>query len=545
MRLRRLRGREVAADAPAAEPPLPASVCLAPSSMVYLAPDGNVRACCRSFAPIGNVVESSFEEIWNGHVRHHMVDALAAGTFPRGCEPCGVEREVEGPERAYPARFDRFGPAVARAGDPRGAWPLRIEFNLSNSCNLMCIQCDGFLSSSIRAHREHLPPLPRVYGDAFFSELERFVPHLVEAQFAGGEPFLGRENYRVWDLIEKLNPELPCTVVTNATQWSDRIERIGTTLRMGYTFSLDAVTRATYELIRVNADHAAVMANVPRYMAMAAAQGTTVEVNFCLMRQNHHEFGDLLLWAEDLGVRVNVCVVRYPEHCSLASLGSDELHRVVDGLTAAEDRVLPYLELNRDTWIEEFERLRRWAGSEPDTLGQLWWSEAWSDREVLETPVVVAGLPEASSLLLPVVGVTSQVAPAVEEELGAWAADGRVHRLTADYDPYREPDHRVVSASSSLVELLGCEPGELSGRPLQDLQLEIEHRFGPVLDVDMTRLDRTNLEYSLRLRDAEVRVAMLAEGNDRGRLVGVSVLVAVRPVAADGSGTGGSDSTTG
>lgn len=526
----RLRRRELREEA-VVEVSSPTSVCFAPSSMVYLAPDGHVRACCRSFTPIGNVVENSFLEIWNGASRRRMVDALAVGTFPQGCEPCGVERDVEGPERAYPARFERFAPQIDRDGDPRGAWPLRIEFNLSNSCNLMCLQCDGFLSSSIRAHREHLPALPHVYGDAFFAELEQFIPHLVEAQFAGGEPFLGRENYRVWDLIERLNPELPCTVVTNATQWSKRIERIGTTLHMGYTFSLDAVTKSTYERIRVNADHDVVMANVPRYAAMAASHGRPVEVNFCLMRQNHDEFGDLLLWAEERGFRVNVCVVRHPEDCSLASWGTDELRRVVDGLAAAEERVLPYLDLNRATWVEEVERLRRWTASPPDTLDQLWWSETWSEREV---PVVLAGLPETSSLEIGVVGVPPHDVSAAEQDLVAWSGDGTAHRLTADFEPNRDPDHQVVGVADSLVELLGCEGSELIGRPVQDLQMEIERRFGPVLDVDILRPGRTNVEFSLRLRDAAVRVVMVAEGNERGRLTGVTVLVAVRPGVTPG-----------
>jgi len=494
--------------------------------MVYLAPDGNVRACCRSFAPIGNVVENSFLEIWNGVQRRRMVDALAAGRFPQGCEPCGVERDVEGPTRAYPARFDRFAPQIDRDGDPQGVWPLRIEFNLSNSCNLMCLQCDGFLSSSIRAHRDHLPALPRVYGDAFFAELEQFIPHLIEAQFAGGEPFLGRENYRVWEMIERLNPELACTVVTNATQWSPRIEQVGTTLRMGYTFSLDAVTKETYELIRVNADHDAVMANVPRYAAMAESHGRPVEVNFCLMRQNHHEFGDLLLWAEERRFRVNVCGVRHPEHCSLASGGADELQQVVDGLAAAEERVLPYLDLNRATWVEEVERLRRWVESPPDTLDQLWWSEAWSDREI---PVALAGLPRTSSLEIGVLGVPLHDVSVTEQDLAAWSADGAAHLLTADFEPNRDPDHQGVGGADSLAELLGCEGWELIGRPVQDLQTEIERSFGPVLDVDILRPDRTNVEFSLRLRDASVRVAMVAEGNERGRLTGVTVLVAVRP----------------
>jgi cyclic pyranopterin phosphate synthase len=534
----RLRRRRAAIDAErvvpdAVTPDLPSSLCLAPSSMLYLAPDGNVRVCCRSLAPLGNVADRPLSEIWHGAMRHRMADAITAQVLPQGCEQCGVEMEVEGRERSYPVRFDRFTPALAGDADPRGAWPLRIEFNLSNACNLMCIQCDGSLSSSIRAHREHLPALPRVYGDEFFEDLEQFIPRLTEAQFAGGEPFLGRENYRVWDLIERLNPDLGCTVVTNATQWSSRIERIGATLRMGYTFSIDALTKATYELIRVNSDHDVVMANVPRYMAMAAAQGTTVEINFCLMRQNHHEFGDLLVWAEQLGVVVNVCVVRQPGHCSLASLDRDELRRVVDGLADAEDRVLPHLALNRATWLEECERLRRWADSPEETRQQLWWSDVWSDPDARQHQGLVSILPTMSSLDIGVldIGVLDVAVhgSAAQHELAEWATDGRTHVLRADYRADRDPDHVVVDVAPSLVEVLGLGSEQLLWRPVQSLQVELEHRFGPVAHVEVIRLPGASRSYSLQLRDADVRVAMLAEGDERGRLAGVTVIAAFRP----------------
>ena len=55
-------------------------------------------------------------------------------------------------------------------------WPKHIEFALSNTCNLQCVQCSGELSSAIRAQREHRPPLRSPYGDAFFDEIQEFLP---------------------------------------------------------------------------------------------------------------------------------------------------------------------------------------------------------------------------------------------------------------------------------------------------------------------------------------------------------------------------------
>lgn len=103
-----------------------------------------------------------------------------------------------------------------------------MEFNLSNACNLQCIQCNGDLSSSIRIHRERRAPLAKVRRR--LEDLAALLPP-DEAQFAGGEPFLGVENFRAWELIAEVSPSLGCTVVTNATQWNRRVERVLEQLR--------------------------------------------------------------------------------------------------------------------------------------------------------------------------------------------------------------------------------------------------------------------------------------------------------------------------
>lgn len=58
---------------------------------------------------------------------------------------------------------------------PDPDWPRQMEFSVSNTCNLQCVMCNGEWSSSIRSQREGLPPLPKVYDDAFFDGLRDFL----------------------------------------------------------------------------------------------------------------------------------------------------------------------------------------------------------------------------------------------------------------------------------------------------------------------------------------------------------------------------------
>jgi MoaA/NifB/PqqE/SkfB family radical SAM enzyme len=68
--------------------------------------------------------------------------------------------------------------------------PKVMEFELSNECNLECVMCNGSFSSSIRKNREKLPPIISPYNDDFVNELDAFIPHLTDAKFLGGEPFM-------------------------------------------------------------------------------------------------------------------------------------------------------------------------------------------------------------------------------------------------------------------------------------------------------------------------------------------------------------------
>ena len=119
-------------------------------------------------------------------------------------------------------------------------------------CNLQCVMCNGELSSSIRSLREHRPPIEFTYGDQFFRELTEFLPHLKEAAFLGGEPFLSRDASRVWDLMIELDCHPSVHVTTNATVMNKRVESYIERLQM----NARSPTRLgpTFEAIRVGAD---------------------------------------------------------------------------------------------------------------------------------------------------------------------------------------------------------------------------------------------------------------------------------------------------
>lgn len=332
------------------------SVCYAPFTSMYLDPRGDVLACCQNTEhPLGNVAESSLLDIWHGTRAEDLRAALADYDLGRGCRFCAWQVDDGNYQATYTQSFEGIDVDVARP-----EWPRRLEFAISNTCNLECVMCNGEWSSTIRSRREGRAPLPKVYGDRFFDELRPFLHHLREARFLGGEPFLAAETLRIMDLMVEEGVEVPCHLTTNGTQWNPRVERILERLPVSMAVSLDGVTPATVEAIRVGASHAQLMENLARYRAYTTARGTTLDLTFCFMAQNWHEFGAYLRFADQWGCRVYVNTVIHPRF-GLYHLPLDEFDAMVASLEAEDAHRRDELTLNRDLWISELDRLRAWS----------------------------------------------------------------------------------------------------------------------------------------------------------------------------------------
>lgn len=413
------------------------TLCRAPELQLYLYPTGDVRACCRSLTTLGNIAQRPLSEIWRGSLRHEMIRSLRSGDWPLGCQGCEAEVDIEGRDASFPATFDYWHEQFSEV-EQALAWPARIEFNLSNTCNLQCIQCSGESSSSIRIHREKRPPMAAVYGPEFFEDIVQFLPHLHRASFAGGEPFLGAENFRLWDLVASEADELPCTIITNATQWNERVERVLETVTVHPIVSIDGATRATYESIRVGANFDKVVRNIDRLRSYSAAAGTSMSLNFCLMPENVHEFPDMLLFAEERGLYLDVCVVRGPVEHSLARMSPVRLRPVVEQLELRSEEMEGSLRLNRRSWIRELERLQTWCASDSNFVS------SWSAR----TPTL---------LVFPRQGRPSSPRSPIADE-----ADGPLER----YELRIGADELIARCPAALAKRLGMEPNEIEGRSL-------------------------------------------------------------------------------
>lgn len=334
------------------------------------------------------------------------------------------------------------------------------------------------------------------YGDDFVDQVADFLPGLEGAQFAGGEPFLVPLNFKIWDRVADVAPDLSCYIITNGTRWNNRVERTINSLRAHIVISLDGITKGTYESIRVGADLDQVLLNLDRFTDYTTRQGTNISINFCLMRPNVHELGAMLLFAEDRGIRVNVLRVSEPDRYALDRLPHVELARIVDSLEAQSADVEPKLNLNRAVWRHQIDQLQRLTRRPAEGL------------EVVAERVVMfrrsgRGWSDSTQLRL---------------RLEAAAQDGEVH--VADI-----PAHVLTHGCSSS---LGPIPTEVLAKLLVALDPDVIERIGRLVANDVIAFDEDHLETRAHFENGEGILAVVASRNGSGWSNGATLMLALK-----------------
>src|SRR6478672_11988286 len=69
--------------------PLPANVCRAPFTSMYLDQHGSIRACCQNTEhPLGNIAEQRLRDIWESDEAKVLREAMLAQDLEHGCQFC-------------------------------------------------------------------------------------------------------------------------------------------------------------------------------------------------------------------------------------------------------------------------------------------------------------------------------------------------------------------------------------------------------------------------------------------------------------------------
>jgi radical SAM protein with 4Fe4S-binding SPASM domain len=200
--------------------------CIYPWITQYVGPIGDVKPCC-IYEPnleLGNLKSNTLKEIWNSkETKQIRLDMLAGVNVP-GCSKCNNREGIVTSHRteANDIFLNLKNADLINSTAEDGSLPTHqlqyIDARFNNLCNLRCRTCgpslssswhedfvktNGGLSNQIGINAKAL----RFPGNTEGQLLEEILPHLPYVEriyFAGGEPLMQHDHYRVLEELIKI-----------------------------------------------------------------------------------------------------------------------------------------------------------------------------------------------------------------------------------------------------------------------------------------------------------------------------------------------------
>ena len=351
--------------------------CLHPFTGLATREDGAIKACCRSH-PVGNIQCQSLETIWNNDTMKRIRYQVLHDERPKECAPCfdledqGVEslrqRHIEPkiPESRvtlYPNALD----ALADDYSMPFEFPT-MEIKLNNLCNLKCRMCNPTDSTSWNDWEEveefyvkennfivntigSLNLINKPYLDKFddsenwWASFEKLLPHFRRVEFAGGEPLMDPQHYRILDMLKPYGDQIELKYATNGTTLG--ISK-GRTIHdywphfksIAVNVSVDGIGDV-YEYIRGNSDWHQVVKNIKEIQKIPnvtrVVGSVAVQVSNVLTLDHMIEY-----FLNELGIVFYTNMVQYPNVLSAQVLPKNLKALAVKRLLNAKNNVKKY-----------------------------------------------------------------------------------------------------------------------------------------------------------------------------------------------------------
>jgi len=167
-----------------------------------------------------------------------------------------------------------------------------------------------------------------MYNDTFLNELNDIIPHLTNARFSGGEPFLSDFTREIWQRILTLNKNCIISVQTNANVLNDSIKDLLEQGRFSINVSIDALNPEIYKQIRVNGSIEKVVENIEYFSQYCKRKGSKLSFTVCPMRANVEELPALVEFCNKHNAYIWFSIAWYPTSLALWTLDKETLMKI-------------------------------------------------------------------------------------------------------------------------------------------------------------------------------------------------------------------------
>jgi hypothetical protein len=278
-----------------------------PLPWIHLAtrPNGDVRVCCTANASgaglidvkdVGLVTDMNLKthtvaEVWNSEFMRNVRLQMLDNKIPTSCTKCfqeeskGIKSKRNWETMVWSDRLD-INSIVSRTAED-GSLPVNIPYfdlRLGNMCQLKCVMCSPHDSSSwIKEWKIQYPKYKTVelkqdqswdssfdytwyQKGSFLDTMKGQAQHIKELYFAGGEPLLIPEHYKILEFMVETGAAKDCILRynSNGLELPEKLFELWNHFKqVKFNFSVDAVgTRNDY--IRYPSTWNDVVANLKR-----------------------------------------------------------------------------------------------------------------------------------------------------------------------------------------------------------------------------------------------------------------------------------------
>ena len=188
--------------------------CMIPWIHMHAFPDGRAYPCCLGEMghPIGNLKTHTLREVWNDEPYKLMRKNMLEDKPCKECTKC-YEQEASGLVSMRESTNKNFGHHIALVDDTKedgtyDDFKLRYyDIRFSNLCNFACRTCGSIFSSNWYKDEKAAgwnPQHPMVMyagqnKDDMWTQMQEHIPHLEQIYWAGGEPLIMEEHWKVLD----------------------------------------------------------------------------------------------------------------------------------------------------------------------------------------------------------------------------------------------------------------------------------------------------------------------------------------------------------
>lgn len=304
----------------------PKNFCKAPFKTAVIDTSGALMPCCEfmtfksELAPykLNASDDWMFKQWWKKGL-DPLREKMLKGEVDPGCEYCINKERIPGVNSLRMGTNERIKDSYEKIKkdyyNNKREYPDQVELRLGNYCNLKCVMCGPYASSSIMAeYKKHKkqynnfginsnwedPNMPKDWYtyEHNKSTLLDVASKATKINFGGGEPFISPMLVEVLDVVDK---DTLLRFNTNMTKISDKVlNALEKFTEIEIEASIDGVgshnnyyrNGSEWESIRQN------------FAKLKARQNITLDISYILQHTSLYTMKDVLSFADDQGLQL-------------------------------------------------------------------------------------------------------------------------------------------------------------------------------------------------------------------------------------------------